>query len=275
MAMGRILVTGGGGGLGRELVPRLAAAGLAVRATGRRARPAGLPEDIEWLSADLVTGAGLDAALAGVDTIVHAATDPRPFGNQVDEAGTGRLIDRARAAGLGHLVFISIVGIDRIPYVYYRRKLAAERLVEAGGVPWTILRATQFHRLIDLFLRPLTRLPVALVPTDLRFQTVDTAEVAADLVAAVRAGASGYRPAIGGPEVLTLGEMTRAWLRARGERRQIVHLPLPGGLAAGFRAGRTTCPDARHGQVTWAAWLTRQYGGVSLAERSAPPPARR
>src|SRR2546429_5743133 len=120
-----ILVTGGTGALGRVLVALLREGGHEVRVLSRRT------------GADLLTGAGLAEALDGTDVIVHCATDGR---HDVD--ATRNLI--AAASGQ-HLVYVSIVGIDRIPFPYYRLKLACERLVEECGLPWTTLRATQFH----------------------------------------------------------------------------------------------------------------------------------
>jgi hypothetical protein len=69
--------------------------------------------------------------------------------------GTARLLDQARAAGVHHFIYISIVGIDQIGYSYYQHKLAAERLIEASGLSWSILRATQFHYLVDKLLHML------------------------------------------------------------------------------------------------------------------------
>ena len=155
--MTRVLVTGGAGGFGRALVPRLIGRGYTVRIMSRRAAPAG--SAAEWAQADLESGVGLAAALAGVDVVVHAASSPAMHTHQVDVEGTRRLLRAAQAAGVAHLAYISIVGIDNSPFAYYRHKLAAEALVVESPLPW-ILRATQFHTLIDTFLRGFDRLPL-------------------------------------------------------------------------------------------------------------------
>ena len=98
-----------------------------------------------------MTGEGLAAAVADVDVVIHAASDPRGD-PAADEEGTRRLAAAARAAGVGHVVYVSIVGIDRIPFPYYARKLAAERALAASGQPYSILRATQFHSFVDFLL---------------------------------------------------------------------------------------------------------------------------
>lgn len=87
-------------------------------------------------------------AVASIDAIIHAASDSRNA-EAVDVEGTRRLVDAARARGVRHVVFISIVGIDQIPFAYYQKKLAAESIVMSGGVPYSVLRATQFHSLVD------------------------------------------------------------------------------------------------------------------------------
>ncbi len=260
--MPTVLVTGGTGALGSELVPRFLAAGYRVRIMSRRPRPADTDPATEWAQADLATGEGLADSLASVDAVVHAASSPFRHTQAIDVEGTRRLLESAQAAGVSHLLYVSIVGIDRIPLPYYRAKLAAEALVDAGSVPWSILRATQFHTLIDRFLRSLVRLPVALLPLDFRFQPVDPGDVAGRIVQALAPAPSGRLPDLGGPEVLTFGEMARAWLRARQRRALLLPLPLPGRVASAFRRGYNTAPDHAEGRITWAEWLEGRYGSL-------------
>ena len=262
--MARVLITGGSGGLGGELVPRFRQAGYTVRISSRRPAPPDAGAGLEWAQASLETGVGLAEAVAGADLIAHAASSPFRRTWQVDVEGTRRLLEAAGAANTPHFFYISIVGVDRVPLPYYRAKLAAEKLIEESGVPCSILRATQFDSLIDRFLRTLIRLPLALVPKDLRFQPIDTGEVAERMVAAAANGPSGRLPDLGGPEVHTSGELARAWLKARGRRVALVHLPLPGKAAAAFRRGDLCTPNAE-GKVTWADWLARTYGGTGSA----------
>lgn len=257
--MKRILLTGGRGRLGQELVPGLQAAGYTVRVMSRQPAGADQPSGTEWAQADLENGTGLAGALAGVEGVIHAAS--HVMKRQVDVDGTGRLLEEARRAGVEQLVYISIVGIDQIDFGYYKNKLAAEQLIGASDVPWTILRATQFHSFADQILRALTRLPLAFIPRKWRFQTIAEADVADQLLAAVQAGLAGRLPDVGGPEVLSVDEMARAWLATQGKRRAIVHLPVPGGLSAGFRRGLNTVPDNRVGEITWEQWLEARYAG--------------
>src|SRR3990172_11470166 len=114
--MSRVLITGGTGVLGRELAPRLAQAGYTVRVMSRRAaRAEGV--QTEWAQAQIETGEGLAGAVAGVDAIVHCASRPFRRTRGVDVEGTRRLLEAAKAASVSHFVYISIVGIDRIPTI--------------------------------------------------------------------------------------------------------------------------------------------------------------
>jgi uncharacterized protein YbjT (DUF2867 family) len=264
----RVLVTGGTGSLGREAVPRLIAAGYTVRVQSRRARPPQAPPAVEWATADLGTGEGVAASLADVDVVLHAATSPFRREREVDVAGTRRLAEAGAVAGVSSLVYISIVGIDRPPlagFPYYRAKLAAEAIVQEGRLPWTILRATQFHDLIDRLLGTLLRLPVGLLPRGFVFQTVDAGVVADRLVECIVAGPRGRVPDVGGPAILTLDAMARAWRRHAGRRGLTLPLTLPFPWAAGYRAGLNTAPDHRAGGPTWEEWLRRRYGAPSAA----------
>jgi uncharacterized protein YbjT (DUF2867 family) len=257
--MARVLITGGTGGLGSELAPRFAAAGYTVRILSRRPRPGKADPAFEWAQADLAAGTGLAEAIAGSDLIVHCATNP-PSGKGDAEA-TRNLCAAAKAAGGTRVFYISIVGIDRIPMPYYRAKLACERVLEESGVPWTVLRAVQFHSLIDMLFQALTKIPriMLMPPSGARFQSMDTGEVADRMVAYAKEGRTGRLPDLAGPQLQTLGEMASAWLEVRGQRRLRVPLPLFGKIVDGFRRGHNCVPQDPQGKVTWREWLERRY----------------
>jgi uncharacterized protein YbjT (DUF2867 family) len=259
--MSRVLVTGGTGVLGRELVKLLRDDGHTVRIMSRRPPPTSLPAQLEWAQASLAAGTGLAEAVRDVQVIFHAAsaTGFSREGRQVDVEGTRLLLEAARQANVSHVINISIVGIDRIPFSYYKVKLAAEKVIAESSVPWTNLRTTQFHNFIDILLQMASRLPIMPLPTDFPFQPVEVTEVAAPMVRSMEEGPSGRLPDMGGPEVIRLGEMVRGWLRARGMNRLVVRLPLWGKTADGFRRGDHTCSDCVKGKVTWAEWLKRTY----------------
>ena len=250
-----VLVAGGSGVLGRHVVREAFARGHQVRVMSRRSGGSGRPE-MPVARADLATGDGVQAALAGVDAVIHAASDPRRAA-AVDAGGTRRLVEAAQRSGVAHVVYVSIVGADRIPLSYYAAKVEAERAVAGSAVPHSILRATQFHSLVDRLMRLAARVPFVLpLPADFQVQSVAVREVAARLVRALDDGPGGRLPDMGGPETMTLGEAAEAWQRAHGVRKRIVRVPLAGAAAAGFRAGLNTVPDGDAGAVRWAEWLS-------------------
>ncbi|MFI9580646.1 SDR family oxidoreductase [Streptomyces sp. NPDC052236] len=245
-----ILVTGATGTLGRRVVERLLADGARVRVMSRRPRPEGDDRPYEWAPCDLAKEKGLDAAVQSVSTIVHCATDGR---NDVE--GTRRLVKAARGAGNPHLVYISIVGIEKVPFFYYNAKLAAERLVMDSGLPWTILRATQFHDLMATMTTAQRRLPVVLVPSGLRFQPIEVTEVAERLAELAQGAPAGRVPDLAGPEVRHARALADATLRAAGRHRLLVPLRLPGKTFRGFRSGGHLAPDRAVGKVTYEQYL--------------------
>jgi len=258
----RVLVTGGTGVLGRELVPRLGAAGHTVRVMSRRAGESNIAGDVEWAQADLLSGAGLEQALAGVDTVVHCASSPFRDTRAVDVEGTRMLIGKGRAAGVGNLYYVSIVGIEKVNYPYYAHKLEAEKVIQSSGAPYTILRATQFHPLLDTFLGTLyKRGPLLIVPGAMQFQLIDPGEVADHVVASLAKGPSGRLPDIGGPHVQRVSEIAKDWLKA--SKKRLIKIPVPaGGPLSGFAKGYNCCPENKIGTITWREWLAKRYPGV-------------
>ncbi|ARZ66085.1 NmrA family transcriptional regulator [Streptomyces albireticuli] len=246
-----ILVTGGTGTLGRALVARLLADDVPVRVMSRRPRPWDDDRPCEWAVCDLAKGEGLDAALKDVRAVVHCATDARD-----DAATTRRLTEAAARRPEGpHLVYISIVGIDEVPLPYYRSKRTAERLVQGAGLPWTVLRTTQFHDLVATLTTVQRRLPFVLVPGGLRCQPVEVTEVADRLAELAQGPPAGRVPDMAGPEVRDARDLAAATLRAAGLRRRIVSVPLPGKIVRALKAGGNLAPDRAVGSGTYEEYL--------------------
>jgi uncharacterized protein YbjT (DUF2867 family) len=257
----RVLVTGGTGGLGSEVVQRLVKKDHAVRISSRKPAPANAGLMTEWAQVSLESGEGLAEAVAGMDCVAHCASSPFRKTAEIDVAGTRRLLEACKTAGVGHFLYISIVGIDKVPNPYYKHKLAAEQAIEAAGVPYTILRATQFHTLIDRFFSDaLLRFPIGFVPGAFKFQTIDTGEVADRMVELIEAGPSGRADDIGGPEVLSAAHMARTWAKAARKRKLILPMPAFGKIAAGFKAALNCCPDNKYGKITWQQYLDAKFG---------------
>lgn len=257
-----ILVTGASGTLGRSLVPILTRRGADVRALSRRQRAGrgpGGPGSFEWALGDLGDGSGLDEAVDGIDVIVHAASNTRGQGRGDGDAAW-RLVEAAKRSGRQpHLVYISIVGVDRIPFGYYEAKYAAEKAIEAGGLPYTIQRTTQWFQLLDAFLTLAAKSPVVPVPS-LPFQPLDAAEAAARLADLAAGEPLSRAEDMGGPDLLDAGDIARAYLRASGKRRVLLPFRVPGKAGRAFRAGVHTSPENRQGKTTWPEYLAAKYG---------------
>lgn len=236
-----ILVTGGTGILGRPTVELLRAAGHDVRILSRST------------GGDLSTGAGLTEALEGVDTVLHLATSA----SKRDVPQTQRLVDAAKAAGVTHVVYISIVGVDTVPYSYYRAKFACEQIIEASGIPFTILRATQFHSFVAMIPRAQRRLPV-IFSLNAPDQPIKVEEVAERLVELVGAGPSGLVADIGGPQQLTVREAIAIWQRAAGTRKPVWTIPLGGKMMRAMRAGEHMPGLPGYGRGTFAEYAQRE-----------------
>lgn len=248
-----VAVVGGTGSLGARVVSELVARGDAVRILSRRP-PTEPPPGASHHHVDLATGEGLVEALEGVEAVVDAVNDSR-HPDEVLVAGTRRLAAAEVDAGVGHHVAISIVGCDRLPVGYYRAKVAQEQAVAGSDVPWTLLRATQFHSLLAWALGAAERL--RLRPTGrARLQPIDAPVVARRLAGAVHRGPSGRLPDIAGPEIATLTELSRAWRDNRGRATIPIRLPMVGRVGHALRDGALCDPAAATPGPTFEEWLT-------------------
>jgi len=250
----RIAVVGGTGTLGKHVVTALAQRGHEVRVLSRSSQD---------FPVDLVSGKGLDAALAGCAAVVDASNaSSAKRAAQVLVAGTGGLLAAEQQGGVGHHVCISIVGCERVPVGYYRVKTEQEQAVEHGPVPYSIVRATQFHELASAALGAAGRYRVLPVPR-MRLQTVAAAEVAS-VVAEVSEDEPRGRIQVAGPEVCTAGDLARSWRAVTGRSAVLVPLPVPGKIGRALRDGALTADHADVlGTITFADWLAAK-------QRAAP-----
>jgi uncharacterized protein YbjT (DUF2867 family) len=273
-----ILVTGGTGTLGRLVVAGLRDAGRDVRVLSRGRRQGG--EDlreggtgIEFVTGDLATGEGIEAAVAGTEIIVHCAGSAKG-----DEDKARHLVRAASGAGTRHLVYISVVGDDRIPiasgvdramFGYLGSKLAAERIVADSGMPWTTLHATQFYDLTLMTAQQMAKLPLIPIPAGFRFQPIDAGEVAARLVELALGTPAALVPDMAGPRVYEMAELLRGYLRAVGKHRPIIPVWLPGNAARALRAGANLAPNRAVGRRTWDEFLAERVSSPGDSRQAA------
>jgi uncharacterized protein YbjT (DUF2867 family) len=262
----KIAIAGGTGTLGRHVAAELAGRGHDVRVLSRlhQGVRGGVPPEEQSRSrtypVDLTTGAGLDDALAGCEVVVDASNDSSKNAAATLVGGTRRLLAVGREAGVTHHLGVSIVGCELVPMGYFRVKAEQEEVVTVGTVPWTIVRATQFHEYVAAMLGAGARWRAVPVPLAL-VQPVAVAEVARVVADAAEEPPRAGRVQIAGPEVVGAVSLARAWRRAAGARAVLVPTPLPGRLGRALRGGALTTenPDVR-GCVTFADWLAAAYG---------------
>ncbi|MDR6905010.1 uncharacterized protein YbjT (DUF2867 family) [Agromyces sp. 3263] len=245
----KIAVAGGTGTVGRHVVDVVRERGdepvVLARSTG----------------VDLVTGAGLSGALDGVDTVIDVAsvqTLSDAASRDFFGAVTRTLLAAEVAAGVRHHVALSIVGVDDAPHGYYAGKVLQEQLVEAAPVPWTILRATQFHEFAGQIFDTAKVGPLVLVPR-MRSQPVAAREVAERLVALAVGEPAGRANDLAGPREERMADLTRRWAAATGRRGRVLELPLPGAYGRALRNGTLLArPGSDLGLQAFDEWLAAQ-----------------
>jgi NADH dehydrogenase len=238
-----ILVTGATGFVGRALLPRLAEAGLELRCLVRPSRrsprlPRGIPVQVSIAS--LADARGLRAALVGVDTLIHLAGAEwhgrRGDVFAVDAAGTRALVEAAREAGVGRIVYLSHLGADRASaYPVLKAKGIAEEFIRQSGLTYTIVRSTLLYGAEDVFLNVVAALVklgpgLFLMPGDGRISLQPL--WVEDLVTCLEWSLSDLTSlnqtiALGGPEFITFGQMVQTVMEVLGVRRLVIPVRPP------------------------------------------------
>ena len=212
----KILVIGGSGLIGSQVIANLTELGHeAVSASPRS-------------GVDTVTGEGLAEAVAGAHTVVDVSNSPSFDDDPVMHfftASTGNLLAEERAAGVRHHVALTIVGADRAPDSgYMRAKVAQEKLIEESGVPYSIVRATQFFEFVDAIADSATDGDTVRLPHG-AFQPIAAKDVATAVTGAAIGEPVNSIISIAGPEKLGMDDFIRNSLAAHGDPRQVVTDP--------------------------------------------------
>jgi uncharacterized protein YbjT (DUF2867 family) len=253
--MKTIAVAGGTGMVGRQVVESLRRYGADPIVIARSE------------GVDLTTGAGLDEVLESVDAVIdvtNIVTQNRRRATTFFETSTRHLLEAEERHGIRHHVLLSIVGIDRVGLGYYQAKLAQEDLVRQGSVPWTILRATQFHEFAEQMLGDG---PIAVIPSMLS-QPVAAREVADELVRFAAGEPAGTAAELAGPREEKVPDMARRFASAQGRRPLVLTLPLPGAVGRGMRTGALLPASAGpRGKQTFEEWLQTVRGHANREDR--------
>lgn len=249
----RVAVAGGTGLTGRHVVDALMVGGhepvVLARARG----------------IDLTTApTDLDEALASVDALIdvtNVQTTRRKASFGFFDAVGRNLLAAGERAGLRHHVALSIVGIDRVDFGYYEGKRRQEELLVTGRVPWTVLRATQFHEFTEQMLAVMPG-PVAVVPRMLS-RPVAVTEVAAELVRLVTEPPQGMAPELAGPREEQMSDLVRRLVKARGDRRIVLPVRMPGPAGRAMTRG-ALLPTAKgpRGTTTFDEWVSTRARGA-------------
>ncbi|MFF0225468.1 SDR family oxidoreductase [Streptomyces sp. NPDC004629] len=245
----KIAVAGGTGVAGRLVVEVLRARGHAPVVLSR------------GQGVDLLSGSGLDVGLAGAEAVIDVSnviTTRRSVSVDFFDRAGRHLVAAAERAGVRHLVTLSIVGVDRVRSPYYAGKLRQEEIVRGGAVPWTILRATQFHEFAGQLLNGVPG-PVAVVPAG-RVQPIAVREVAEALAGLAPESPLAMAPELAGPRVESLVDMARRLIAAGGARRRpVLPLRVPGGMSSG---GLLPTGAGPRGTQTFADWLREKTSAM-------------
>ena len=259
--MTRLCVAGGTGQAGREVVRQAVAAGFGVAVLCRNLPPSGDPArtvGAEYFPADVTSGEGLAAALAGSDVVIDSLEGRSGKALKDFADGGARLLAAAQDAGVVRAMMLSIVNCDRSSLGYYASKAAKEQVYERSGLETVVLRATQFHSLLATTFAAGSKLRMIPVVTGASFQPIAPADAAAALLGEALQPATGRRHSlrtIGGPEIHEMGELARQWKAATGSRARPVRFPLPGPMGTYLRAGLNLAPEERRAGETFSGWL--------------------
>ncbi|WP_289057222.1 NAD(P)H-binding protein [uncultured Flavobacterium sp.] len=254
--MNKVLVTGGNGNLGKYVVEALLKKEIKTVVLTTKTSIT-TQNNIQFFTGDLLENIGLKEAAEDVEVIIHCASNPRNF-LQTDIEGTKNLLNAVDRNSIKHFIYISIVGIDKSDYPYYQAKLQVENIVANSGIPFTILRTTQFHDFVLNMIKTLDqngKSDSITIPSGLRFQSVAVQEVAELLASIALEQSKGLIKDFGGPEVLHFEEMTKSYLETIQSDKDIV-LEIPEDIRHKlFTTGVNLCPENNAGKQTWKEYL--------------------
>ena len=260
--MKNILLSGGTGQLGKRILKHFYATNYLFTVLTRQENTE-LTGNINYLKADLTKIASLEDALDDdYEVVIHSASNPQNS-NLVDVEGTRNLLKTIHKRNVKHFIYISIVGIDQSQYKYYQDKLDAEELIIQSGIPYTILRITQFHDFVlNRIIHPLNiqKDNDFEIPQGLKFQSIDLTDVCEKIRELISKEPTYSRVIIGGPEILKIEEIIKIYLdvfKLNNGYKTTAQLNL---FVKTFTTGINLCPNNRWGKITWNDFLLSKKG---------------
>ncbi|MCM4151122.1 hypothetical protein DHD05_05910 [Arenibacter sp. N53] len=258
--MNRVLVTGGTGNLGRVIIQALVRHGYHPTILSNKTNYIP-PTGHTILFGDLTEKQSLPDI--NTDVIIHCASNPMDSEN-VDVKGTEHLIGAIHKDSLRHMIYISIVGVDKSSFSYYTHKRKAENIIENSKIPYTILRLTQFHDFV--FHQMIYNLQYEgslefKIPKGLEFQSIDHKDAAKFIMELVEKGPLNSTVTLGGPEILSLKVMTEIYLKQIKKDYKVIELSgnmEDNELHGIFRSGINLCPEHRYGSIRWTDFIANK-----------------
>ena len=254
----KLLLTGGTGQLGQILLKQLVHSPLWINVLTRN-KNIDSTTNLRYITADLGKYETLDTLRTDYDIVVHCASDPRES-DSMDVEGTRNLLKAISGSSIKHFVYISILGVDKTPYKYYQNKLRAENLIQASGIPYTILRIAQFHDFVhNRILTPITGENGSFaIPAGLKFQSIDLIDVCEEIRECIKGGPTNSILQLGGPEVLTITEILEIYKNVIPTNKKITITTALNDFQKLFTTGINLCPDHKKGKITWKDYLLKK-----------------
>ena len=252
--MKNILVTGGTGLLGKEVVNQLLALKYEVSVLSSK-KKISVPDGVELFKGDLASNRGLQEATENADIIIHCASNPKDT-QSVDIKGTQNLLNAIDKDKTLHFVYISIINVDKSDYAYYQTKIKVEQMIAGSGIPFSVLRTTQFFDYVLNILESFDKHQgTIVVPDGMHFQPIEVKEAATLLVDIAQREPVGLVRGVGGPELLKFEEMTKTYLKVMSRNDELKVKHLEGDEYDRYRSENNIWPTNSYGNVTWEAFL--------------------
>lgn len=252
----KLLITGGSGTLGSSIIKLAIESGrYDVSTISTDPEKHNFPTSCEVFKCDLVTGEGLKNALFGVHFVIHCASNV--FDTQrVDYDGTANLLKALDEETIENVIYVSIVGIDNSTYPYYMAKRQVEQLIANSGVPYSILRATQFHEFVLAFIKRLNATDHEMkVPRGLKFQSIAVSDLSEILLRMITSKPTGEVTSVGGLEITNFETMVNKYLYEIKGRQQIIMVDPSEPREVIFSMGKNVVTESMYGKITWASFL--------------------